>query len=122
MELLDILSNSSIWMQEVSKLSPSLVLGIFRIEFLLKLFLESIPSGGIGSHFEVITPTTLPNKGNIIKGERSVSYLSGLILDVYSSKVGFKSPKEVVNLPYVPYSIISLRSDSICFWGDGHLG
>ena len=89
-------------MLKASKLGPSLVLGILGIKLLLKLFLESIPSGdGIRSPFYTITPKTPSNRGNVFKREGSVAHLLVFILDAYFPEVGFKSPKEVFNLPYI---------------------
>jgi len=74
----------------------------------------------IGS-LDVITPTTTPDKGYIFKGEESIAYLLGFILDAYHLKVGFKSPNEVINLPYVPRSTIGWGLERATLWGGGCL-
>jgi len=97
LEFLDILLNLSILVLEASKFGLSLLLSIHGIELLLKFPLESIPSGDrVGSLLDVVTLTTPQIKGNFFREEGSVAYLLGFILDAYRSKVGFKSPKDVL--------------------------
>jgi len=96
LELLDILPNSPILVLEALKLGPSLVLSILGIKLLLEFPLESILSGdGVGSSLDIITLTGPLTKGYILKGEGSITYLLGFILDAYRSKVGFKSPMKL---------------------------
>jgi len=52
---------------------------------------------------------TPPSNGNVFKRERSVAYLLGFTLNAYRPKVGLKSPKDVVGLPYIPYFIVGWR-------------
>jgi len=103
LELLDILPNFPILVLEVSQRGPSLILGILGVELLLEFPLEFIPSGDrVGSSLNVDTPTTLPNKGNVLKRKGSIAYLLGFIHDAYRSKVSFKLPEKVVDLPCIP--------------------
>jgi len=116
---------------EASKLSPSLIFSIVRIELFLEFPLELVLCvDGIRSSPDVITPITPSNKDYILKGDSDITYLLCVILDLYCLELCFESLKEIVDLPCTfkpaegmrPWCISLLRGGYLDDSTVGHCG
>jgi len=104
-----------------SKLGPSLVFNILRIE-LVEFPLELVLCvNRIRSFPNVVKPTMPPNKGYILKEESDIGLLLGAILHSHCPKIGSESPKEVICLPCIPSPVEGRRSWCIPLWSGGYL-